>query len=216
MTQKKPKTAKFLYSSCRLWWVQAGKWQHQMFRESRASSWRHVGNPVWLPVGFTSCWRPLPAAGLWNCPNDTRWTVLRERKWICLERHIQLQEEWLTPERLPCECERSWWMPCWKSCSCGMFRWAAERSKRRTEKLLWGLQLYHKAALCEMLLVSGNSKNRAAPQGRMSWGQQVRTTQSVCPYPPRHNPKHLQRGQRKVQITRSMHSPRQGKVINQM
>lgn len=41
------------------------------------------------------------------------------------------------------------------------------------------LHLYHKAALCEMLLVTGNSKNRAAPQGRMSWGQRVRTTQAV-------------------------------------
>lgn len=30
-----------------------------------------------------------------------------------------------------------------------------------------------------MLLVSGNSKNRAAPQGRMSWAQRVRTTQAV-------------------------------------
>lgn len=110
-----------------------------MFRESRASSWRHMGNTVWLPVGFTSCHCPVPAAGLWSCPTDTKWTVLWERKWICLEWHIQLQEERLTPERLSCECARSWWMPCWKRRSCGMFRWAAERPKRRTEKLLlWG------------------------------------------------------------------------------
>ena len=33
--------------------------------------------------------------------------------------------------------------------------------------------------LSEMLLVSGKSKNKAAPQGRMSWGQRVRTTQAV-------------------------------------
>uniref|UniRef100_A0A8C8BIH8 SRCR domain-containing protein n=1 Tax=Otus sunia TaxID=257818 RepID=A0A8C8BIH8_9STRI len=33
------------------------------------------------------------------------------------------------------------------------------------------LHLYHKAAVCEMLLMSGNSKNRAALQGRKSWGQ---------------------------------------------
>uniref|UniRef100_A0A8C0IA58 SRCR domain-containing protein n=1 Tax=Bubo bubo TaxID=30461 RepID=A0A8C0IA58_BUBBB len=41
------------------------------------------------------------------------------------------------------------------------------------------LHLYHKAAVCEMLLMSGNSKNRAALQGRMSWGQRARTTQAV-------------------------------------
>ncbi|KFW93485.1 Scavenger receptor cysteine-rich type 1 protein M130, partial [Phalacrocorax carbo] len=39
--------------------------------------------------------------------------------------------------------------------------------------------LHHNAALCKMLLVSGNSKNRAAPQGRMTCGQRVRTTQAV-------------------------------------
>lgn len=35
-----------------------------------------------------------------------------------------------------------------------------------------------KAAICEVLLVSGNSKIRAAPQGRVSWGQRMRTTQA--------------------------------------
>lgn len=54
------------------------------------------------------------------------------------------------------------------------------------------LHLYHKAALSEMLLVSGSSKRRAAPQLRMR-AQSLSIAQAES-LPPRHNPKHLQRG----------------------
>lgn len=70
------------------------------------------------------------------------------------------------------------------------------------------LQLYHRAALSEMLLVQGNSKSRAAAQARMSWDQRLSTAQAES-LPPRHNSKHLQRGQRKVLVIRSMSSPRE-------
>lgn len=48
------------------------------------------------------------------------------------------------------------------------------------------LQLYHKAALSEMLLVSDNSKSRAAAQARMSWAQRLCTAQPES-LPSRHN-----------------------------
>lgn len=60
-------------------------------------------------------------------------------------------------------------------------------------------QLYHKAALSKMLLVSGNSKSRAAAQTRIIWAQKLSTAQAES-LSPRHNPKHLQRGQRKVLV----------------
>lgn len=76
------------------------------------------------------------------------------------------------------------------------------------------LQLYYKAALSEMLLVSGNSKSRAAVQARMSWAQRLSTAQAES-LPPRHNPKHLHGEERKVLAINSMCSPRQVKAINE-
>lgn len=40
------------------------------------------------------------------------------------------------------------------------------------------LQLYHKAALSEIILVSDNSKSRAAAQARTSWAQRLSTAQA--------------------------------------
>lgn len=73
------------------------------------------------------------------------------------------------------------------------------------------LQLYHKAALSEIIQVSGNSKSRAAAQARTSWAQRLSTAQAESS-PPKHNPKHLHTGQRKVLVLRSMSSPRQVKA----